>query len=379
MNERELLASDFTKLYTSPVLVVSVNRIKENVERFHRAMPRVQINYAVKANPHISILSAIMGAGGSFEIASLKELNQLQVADSLSQLNGYEPFDFSRVLYSNPVRPSRYIEEVVKHGITWFVVDNVEEANKLNDVLPNANVYIRVIVSNKDSFLPLTGKFGVDGTAARKLAAYCKGIGLRVRGLTFHVGSQCPNTQNWVNGINTAKEILKDFRKMKIEPDFLDIGGGFPVQHASPIPSIDEIGVEINKAIEGLPVDMRIVAEPGRFLVSDAGHLLCQVVSTTYRNNKQWVYLDVGIFHGLAEATVEDFKYVYATCFDDTLMLESVLAGPTCDSLDILKGEVTLPALEPGDFIVIKNAGAYTTSYGTEFNGFPSPHIAFVA
>jgi len=272
-----LTSSVFRDNYDGPVVVVDRQRIIDNIHRFQKALPGVEINYAVKSNPDPRILTTIMDEGASFEVASLKELELIKYAAS-QQLGYKAQHDPATVLYSNPVRPTRYIEGAINHyKCNWFVVDNPEEVDKVMAVDPTANLYIRLVVCNKNSRFPLFGKFGVDWDGAQNLISHCWSRKANLRGITFHVGSQCLDADTWSNNIEQVKHAFSYMLRCGIKPDFLDLGGGFPVQHLEEIPTIDEIGASLMphlKWFEGC----RIVAEPGRFLTSDAGHMLCQVV-----------------------------------------------------------------------------------------------------
>ena len=369
MNPLQILSSSLVQQYSAPVLVMNTQSIMHNMRAFNWAMPAVEINYAVKCNPHKNVLQTIHDNGGSFDVASIAEV------EMLTEIEGV---DFSRVLYSNPVRPIRYITRAAELGVRWFVVDSIHEADKVHNNCPDAQLYIRLIVPNEDSQFPLTGKFGVDLDDAKKIVDHCAANNISLRGVSFHVGSQCCNVNNWKVGIDTS-EILFDYMKSKgLNPDFLDLGGGYPVFHNVPVPFIGEIGIVISHAIRRFGDNIRVVAEPGRFMVSDAGHMLCQVVSRNIRNGVEWIYLDVGVFHGLIEMTVDGFDYSFVTA-DNQPERNVAIAGSSCDSLDIVKRSAPMPVVQDGQFIVVKNAGAYTTTYGTYFNGFPPPSVLFVS
>ncbi len=154
----------------------------------------------------------------------------------------------------------------------------------------------------------------------------------------------------------------------------MNLGGGYPVQHTKPIPSIETIASAINAELEDIPESIRIMAEPGRYLVSDAAYYVCRVVGTASRGTKRWIYWDAGVFGGVIETT-EGLRYTIET---DRVgePIEWTVAGPTCDSVDICMRDVLLPCdLREGDFIYIKNSGAYTTAYASNFNGFPLPEV----
>jgi ornithine decarboxylase len=193
-------------------------------------------------------------------------------------------------------------------------------------------------------------------------------------GVTFHVGSQCRNPQNWRVGIERAVKVFSDMREMGLNPRLLNIGGGYPVRHLKPIPSIEVIAEVINAAIADLPEEIQIIAEPGRYLVSDSAYFVCRVAGIATRNGKRWMYWDAGMFGGIIEVT-EGLAYEILTDRTGNRVPWSV-AGPTCDSVDILMHDVMLPAdIQEGDLIYIPNTGAYTTAYASNFNGFPLPDV----
>lgn len=383
MNAIELLNSKFRENYAGPVLVVNKKRVIENVQRFRAAMPNVDIHYAVKANPNVRILSTLIDQGISFDVASLNEIELLGESNLLAS----KDLEFGNILYSNPVRSSTITKAACAQNVVTFVIDSKEEVDRLAELSKSDDRicgYIRLVVSNDQSAFPLTGKFGVKPEHVETLIDYCNEKGVDLIGVSFHVGSQCSNVDNWVKGIRQAKIAFAYMIAVGMFPTMLNIGGGYPVQHTQSISTIEEIGAAIETEIADLiEIGYQVVAEPGRFIVSDAGHMLTQVISTKVAEDDQkWVFLDTGMFHGLIEASVGDFKYNYWTDksvdferdHHPSFFTKCVLAGPTCDSLDVVTRNQYFPHnLQSEDFVVVMNCGAYTTTYGTEFNGFPSP------
>lgn len=362
MTPNQILNSQFVDNYQQPLLIMSTDPVLKQINSFKRVMPNIQINYAVKCNPQHEVLQLLHDNGCSFDVASIAEV------EMLTKING---IDFSKVLYSNPVRPVRYIQRAAQLGIRWFVVDSINEVDKVVNNCPDPQLYIRIIVPNKDSQFPLTGKFGVDLDGAKQIVDYCVEHNINLRGISFHVGSQCSNADNWVAGINISRVVFDYMISKGLSPDFIDIGGGYPVQHTTKVATIDHIGSAINRALSQFE-NVKVVAEPGRYVVSQSGHILCQVVSTNIRNGVKWVYLDCGVFHGLIEMTVDGFDYNFET-IDNVPGQLVAIAGASCDSLDIVKKSAVMPDVQDGQFVIVKNAGAYTTTYGTSFNGFPPP------
>lgn len=350
--------------YSKPFLLVDSGIVRAKARRFKTAMPRVNPHYAVKANPDPRVLKILIEEGCGFEIASIAELDLLLSLGVKAE----------EIFYSNPMKSRAYIEYAAAKGVEWFVLDSVEELRKIVSVKPDAKLYVRINTPNIGSDWPLSGKFGAYAPEIKEIVAAAGELKADLAGVTFHVGSQCRNPQNWRVGIERAKGVFKDMRKAGLIPRLLNIGGGYPVRHVKPIPSIEVIAEVVNAAIADLPEDIRVMAEPGRYLVSDAGYFVCRVVGTATRNGKRWMYWDAGMFGGVIETT-EGLRYEIVTDRNGPRIPWSV-AGPTCDSVDILMREEMLPEdIREGDFIYIPNAGAYTTAYASNFNGFPLPEV----
>ena len=353
--------------YDKPFLLVDPAIIRTKARRFKAAMPRVHPHYAVKANPHPDVLRSLIAEGVSFEIASIAELDLL--------LSLHVPA--AEIYYSNPMKSRQYLAYAAAKGVEWYVVDSPEELRKVVAIKPDAKLYLRIDAPNVGSDWPLSGKFGAEPQEADEIVRAAVEVGADLAGVTFHVGSQCRNPENWRVGIENAKRVFRRMRLKGLRPRLLNIGGGYPVQHIKPIPSIETIGETVNRALTGLPPGMRVMAEPGRYLVSDAGWFVCRVVGTATRRGTRWVYLDAGMFGGIIETT-EGLQYEVSTDRAGKLIPWTV-AGPTCDSVDIVMREQLLPEdLQADDFVYIPNAGAYTTSYASNFNGFPLPQERFV-
>lgn len=358
---------ELKKGYQKPFLLVDSNIIRNKTQRFKAAMPRVHPHYAVKANPDRRVLEALIEEGTGFEIASIAELDLLLELGVLAH----------EIFYSNPMKSRAYLEYAAAKGVEWFVIDSVEELRKIVSVKADAKMYLRIDTPNIGSDWPLAGKFGTHLGDIYEIIQEASELGADLAGVTFHVGSQCRNPQNWRVGIERAKKVFDDMRAMGLKPRLLNIGGGYPVRHTKPIPSIEIIANVINEAIADLPDSIRIMAEPGRYLVSDSAYFVCRIVGTATRNGKKWMYWDAGMFGGVIEIT-EGLRYEIITDRSGNPIPWSV-AGPTCDSVDVLVHDMMLPSdMQEGDFIYIPNAGAYTTAYASNFNGFPLPDVKVI-
>lgn len=353
-----------SKGYSKPFLLVDSNIVRDKTRRFKAAMPRVHPHYAVKANPDPRVLKTLIEEGTGFEIASIAEL------DLLLGLG----VPAVEIYYSNPMKSRAYLEYAASRGVEWYVLDSVEELRKIVSVKADAKMYLRIDTPNIGSDWPLAGKFGAHAAEIKGIITEAAKLNADLAGVTFHVGSQCRNPQNWRVGIERAKKVFADMRRAGLNPRLLNIGGGYPVRHVKPIPSIEVIGDVVNTAIADLPADIRVMAEPGRYLVSDAAYFVCRVVGTATRNGKRWMYWDAGMFGGVIETT-EGLRYDILTDRKGR-EIPWAIAGPTCDSVDILMRDEMLPEdVQEGDFIYIPNSGAYTTAYASNFNGFPLPDV----
>src|SRR5262249_10486111 len=346
--------------YSKPFLLVDTNIVRSKFRRFKAALPRVHPHYAVKANPDPRVVKTLIEEGAGFEIASIAEL------DLLLELG----VAAAEVYFSNPMKSRASVEYAAAKGVEWFVVDSVEELRKVHSIKADAKLYVRIEAPNVGSDWPLSGKFGMKAQEVDAVVAEAASLKADLAGVTFHVGSQCRNTENWRVGIQGAKRVFKKMRLAGLKPRLLNIGGGYPVRHVKPIPSIEKIAEVVNHALRDVPQSVRVMGEPGRYLVSDAGYFVCRVGGPATRSGKRWMYWDAGVFGGVIETT-EGLRYDILTDRHGKLIPWNV-AGPTCDSVDVCMRDEMFPAdMQEDDFIYIANAGAYTTAYASNFNGFP--------
>jgi ornithine decarboxylase len=261
--------------YLRPFLILDNAIVRDKARRFRTAMPRVRPHYAVKANPDRRVVKALMQEG-CFEIASTAEL------DLLLSL-GVDP---AGVFYSNPVKSRQAIATAAGKGVEWYVVDSVDELRRVHEIKADAKTYLRAATPNIGCDWPVAFKFGAGAGEAREIVQTAAKSGADLAGVTFHAGSQCRNPENWRVGIEKARTTFDAMAKAGLKPRMLDIGGGFPVRHVKPIPSIEVIGDVVNEALKAFPPEVQVVAEPGRYLVSDAGYFVCRVIGTTTRAGK---------------------------------------------------------------------------------------------
>ena len=360
----EIVRQAARQAYTRPFVILDTTIVREKARRFRAAMPRVRPHYAIKANPDPRVIQALLQEGVGCEIASSAELDLLVGLGVRA----------AEVFYSNPMKSRQAIAHASAKGVEWFVVDSVDELRRIHEVKSDAKLYLRINTPNIGSDWPLCGKFGAGAAETREIVATAAKLGADLAGVTFHVGSQCRNPANWRVAIEKARSLFDAMSKAGLKPRLLDIGGGFPVRHVKPIPSIEVIGEVVNEALDAFPEEVEVVAEPGRYLASDAGYFVCRVVGTTTRGGKRWMHWDAGLFGGVIETT-GGLKYRIRTDRTGPDVPWHV-AGPTCDSVDVVLRDEPMPAdLQEGDFIYLRNAGAYTNAYASEFNGFPLPEV----
>jgi Diaminopimelate decarboxylase len=363
---------DVLKSVKTPTLVINLERIKERFIELQEALKEAKIYYAVKANDHQEILALLNDLGSGYEVASSWEL------EKVLRLG----VDGSRIISSNPVKPLDFIDYAYKSGIKAFSIDSYKEIDKLKKIAPRSRVYVRLIVPNEGSDWPLTNKFGVDVDTALDILEYAKYQGLVPYGITFHVGSQCNNLRNWFIGIKKAWELWEKAIYKDIKLTMLNLGGGIPVNYQYESLSIRDIGSYIEALLQKyfLIKPMEIQIEPGRGLVGDAGVLVSSVIgkTTKYINGEEsyWIYLDTGVFNGLAEVLGGISYPMYAEQKGE--IKPYTIAGVSCDSMDIISNFTYLPDVDVGDRIYIMATGAYTTVYAANFNGFGIPETVFV-
>jgi ornithine decarboxylase len=351
----------------TPCLVLDLDRVAENFRSLNRALPAARIYYAVKANPAVPVLELLSGMGSCFDAASLPEIEACLAAGAAA----------GAISFGNTVKKASAIAAAHAHGVPLYAFDSIEELRKIAENAPGAKVYCRIAINNSGAQWPLGRKFGTTLERARELMLAAPGLGLVPHGLSFHVGSQQTDTAAYELAIAQVAMLFTDLKSAGIELKMLNLGGGFPIRYQDDVPETDQFGTAIMHAMtehfgNDLP-DMLI--EPGRAMVGNAGVVASEVVLVCRRmpaDERRWVYLDIGRYGGLAETEGEAIRYRVTAGAGPTGPV--VLAGPTCDSVDIVyeKTPYRLPLdLQPGDKVLIHDAGAYVTSYASQnFNGF---------
>jgi ornithine decarboxylase len=341
------------------------------------------VYYAVKANPAPPILERLVAVGSAFDVASPAEIDMCLSAGA----------DAANISYGNTIKKTRDIRYAAEHGVRRYTVDCAEELHKVASVVPDGSVCVRLRHDCGGADWPLSRKFGCDPTEVENLLVLATELGLEC-GVSFHVGSQQRDLAAWNESLEVVALVMERARRRGATPTFLNLGGGFPGTYREHAPGIDAYGHAVRTALAtwfpdsvGPDATMEVMVEPGRYMVADAGVLRTEVVLVSRRSpldTERWVYLDCGKFHGLAETMDEAIRYRLRTAHDgpSTPTGPVAIAGPTCDSADVLyeKSAYELPlALGEGDMVDILSAGAYTTTYSSVgFNGFPPLQEHFV-
>lgn len=353
-----------------PVLVVDLDVVKDNYTAFAKALPDTRVFYAVKANPAPEVLSLLASMGSCFDTASVQEIEMALAAGATAD----------RISFGNTIKKERDIARAYALGIRLFAIDCQAEADKVARAAPGAKVFCRILCDGAGAEWPLSRKFGCEPAMAVDVLEHAFKAGLEPYGISFHVGSQQRNQHAWDRALAQAAAVFKECGERGINLSMVNLGGGFPTKYLKNVPTVRTYGNAIFKALRkhfGNRIPETII-EPGRGMVGNAGMIETEVVLVSKKSEEddvRWVYLDIGKFGGLAETMDESIRYAIKTPRDGDILAPCVLAGPTCDSADVLyeKQPYPLPvSLEIGDKLLIEGTGAYTSTYSAvAFNGLP--------
>jgi ornithine decarboxylase len=353
-----------------PCLVVDLDVVRENYQNFAKALPDTKVYYAVKANPAPEILKLLAELGCCFDVASIAETHAALAAGATAD----------RISYGNTIKKEREIAEAFGLGVTLFAVDCEAEVEKVSRAAPGSRVICRIHCDGSGAEWPLSRKFGCEPVYAADILELAHKKGLVPYGISFHVGSQQHNVEAWDRALASSAAIFRTCAERGISLAIVNLGGGFPARYVRKTPKLESYGKAIFKALRkhfgnNLP---NTFVEPGRGLVGNAGVIEAEVVLIAKRSPEdetRWVYLDIGKFHGLAETIGESIRYPIRTTHDRDEMAPCIIAGPTCDSVDVLYEKTPYPlpvSLAIGDKVLIEAAGAYTATYSSVgFNGYP--------
>lgn len=363
---RDLLNS---KDLQTPVLLLSRREIGRNFDSLSAALPRVNIHYAVKPNNHEVVIREVFDRGGNFDVCSAGEINEVVKT-------GINP---ASLVHSHPVKSIPEFDFAVGKGVEIFVVDNHEEVKKLARYDRKLKILVRFrINTNTRAVVNLQYKYGCRVQDVLELARRIEQAGHEFYGLCFHIGSQCVYPENYVKAISAAHRLIQKLDLAGFNTRLLDIGGGFPVQYAEPVPAIEDFCRPIARALDKhIRPGIKVVSEPGRFISATPVTLICSVIGKSSRDGKIWYYLDDGLYSTFSGIVYDQCQYPVVTDKDGPGKL-SVLAGPTCDSFDVMYDGLMLPEHNVGDKIMFMSTGAYCAVSGSNFNALKRPEYLVI-
>ncbi|MEK6935240.1 MAG: type III PLP-dependent enzyme [Nanoarchaeota archaeon] len=380
----------------TPILVMDHSQIRKNYQTFKEKLPRVQIYYAVKANSEKEIIKTLFKEGASFDVASLPEFTAVLDFVKDLPLQEFDDFIWDNIIYANPVKKVDSLKILHRHK-PLLTYDCIEEMEKIKEYCPEAGVLLRIKVPNEGSQVKFNHKFGLDYELAPDLIEKTIKAGIGVEGISFHAGSQCNNPLNFVKALEYASYVFNetDKRELKVGESvtkgypikILDLGGGFPVKYNGDDQSFGGLAKIINKELDRLfPIDkVDVLAEPGRFLVANAGIAIFNIILAKHSLNPPCYHIDDGTY-GLLSAIVADHLKIKMEAFREGEKSECYVFGQTCDGWDIISenpdipnnSKIFLPKLKTGDLVYVENMGAYTNASASRFNGYELPKVVHV-
>ncbi len=361
----------------TPLVVVDHNVLRRNYALFRKHLPRVQAYYAVKANADPAIVRTLYDAGASFDVASLPEF--MLVYDLIRHLPVKKQQDFiwDKVIYANPTKPQETLVALDQYR-PLVTYDNLNEIKKIKRYAPHAGVVLRLRVPNTGSMVELSSKFGCDLGESVDLILEAFSLGLEVEGLSFHVGSQCTNFENFVQALNMAAAVMKEAQSRGHALKLLDIGGGFPAPYNRHVKPFSLLAARINAEIDRLfPPETQILAEPGRFLVATAATSIARIIGKAVRDGKTCYFIDDSVYHTFSGIIFDHCQYPLRALKKGKTSICAVF-GQTCDGLDVISQSEELPELEIDDLVYAEKIGAYSSASSTWFNGFPPAKVVHV-
>jgi ornithine decarboxylase len=347
--------------FGSPLLVLDCEQVRRQHQALKAALPGVDLHYALKPLPHAAVVACLRDEGAYFDLATTGEVE-------LVKAQGVAP---ERCIHTHPIKRDSDIRDALRFGVTTFVADNPDEIRKFARYRKRAELLLRVSFRSPNAVVDLSRKFGCEPGAVLGLVELARSLGVRVRGLSFHVGSQATDPAKYVEAIHACTDLMAEALLAGLPSlDVLDIGGGFPVAYSADVPAIDDFCRPIREALARVPRHVRVIAEPGRFIAAPAAIAVSSVMGKAKRDGRWWYYLDDGLYGSYSGQLFDHAKYPVSVLKQGGELFESVLAGPTCDSIDVIDDAILLPELDVGDLVVGRMMGAYTWASATDFNFF---------
>ena len=373
------ILQQLAETHGTPLFVIDHNKLRSNYATLKEYLPRVQAYFAIKANPDPAIVKTLFDAGASFDISSMPEFRV--VYENIKAMPDKERYEWIRehIIYANPIKANETLMQLDRYQ-PLLTFDNLDELAKLSRYAPNARPVLRLRVSNAGAMVELSSKFGAEPDEAVELILEAEKAGLIVEGLSFHVGSQTTNFENYIQAINIAALIFKQASERGYDKmNLLDIGGGFPAPYDISVKPFSELAKRINSELERLfPPDIKIIAEPGRFIVATAGTSVSTIIGKAIRHGKLCYYINDGVYSTFSGIIFDHCQYHFDSFKTGATQICTVF-GPTCDGLDVISMTEELPAdLERDDLLYSRNIGAYSGATSTNFNGFAPAKVVHV-
>jgi len=355
--------------FGSPLFVIDCELLRRQYHALAKALPGVDLHYALKPLPDRTVVQALAREGSWFDLATNGEVDLVRDAG----------IPASRCVHTHPIKRGSDIRHALDCGVTTFVVDNAEEIAKFDACRARVRLLLRISFRNPDTVIDLSRKFGCDAEAAVGLVEYAAKRGIRMTGFSFHAGSQLVKPDKYVEAIGTCGRLISEARARGLALEVLDIGGGFPIDYLEPVPAIEGYCAPIRAALARLPGGIRVIAEPGRFICGPAAISLSTVMGRARREGRWWYYLDDGIYGTFSGQLYDKMRFPVAPLRGIDRPREAcVISGPTCDSLDVVAEDLPMPVLEIGERLLARQIGAYTSACATDFNFFPRAKVIAV-
>lgn len=357
------------KQHGSPLLILDCDQLTRQFNALSGALPGVRFYYAIKSLPHPAAVQTLDALGAGFDIATSGEVELLREQGVRAR----------KTIHTHPIKRDKDIRNALRFGCTTFVVDNIWELEKFTEYRHRVGLLIRVSFPNPNTPIDLSRKFGCRENEVGVLIQKAQSLGLHVKGLSFHAGSQSPNSDNHVYAIRQCTKIIEEvYQSSGKLLSVLDIGGGFPIEYLQPVTDIETFCAPVREALTHLPDHIQVIAEPGRYLTAPAMKAVSSVMGKARRGDATWYYLDDGIYGSYSGQLFDHVMYPLTVFSDIQATEQAVLAGPTCDSIDVIAEPVSMPPLSIGDIVVGHQMGAYTSATATNFNLFDKAQIVAI-
>jgi len=355
--------------YGSPLQLVDLAQLQVQYESLQQALPIIKFFYAIKAFPQADIIRKLIELGCGFDLATSGEIELIRPLGSTPR----------ETIHTHPIKREQDIRAALRYGCTTFVVDNPLEIKKFISYRNRVGLLLRISFRSPHAVVDLSKKFGCQVREAEALIAEARRLQIHIKGFSFHVGSECKNSEHHALAIHQCIQLFESLNKVNDVPlSILDIGGGFPVPYITATIPIEEFCAPIREALQKLPHNIQVIAEPGRYLVAPAVRSVATIMGKAVRNNQIWYYLDDGLYGSYSGQLFDHAIYPLEVFSNSSEIFSSVLAGPTCDSIDVIAEDLEFPELEIGDLMIGHQMGAYSGASATDFNLFGRARVVIV-